>query len=150
MVLSVAVLVAIAVGQSAAQTTASVLPPGSADLIQPDDLVKLLAASKSKPDLFYVGPRFLFMQAHIRDSEYVGLASTAEGLDALRRRVGSMPKYATIVLYCGCCPWDHCPNIGPAYQELHNLGFTRVKVLYMASSFGVDWVDKGYPTQRGQ
>jgi hypothetical protein len=29
------------------------------------------------------------------------------------------------------------------------MGFTNVKVLYLASNFGVDWVDKGYPVAKG-
>jgi thiosulfate/3-mercaptopyruvate sulfurtransferase len=54
------------------------------------------------------------------------------------------------VLYCGCCPWSHCPNVHTAYQELQALGFTSVKVLYIADDFGTDWVDKGYPTAKGE
>jgi hypothetical protein len=29
------------------------------------------------------------------------------------------------------------------------MGFTNVKVLYLASNFGADWTDKGYPVERG-
>jgi thiosulfate/3-mercaptopyruvate sulfurtransferase len=58
-------------------------------------------------------------------------------------------KNRTIIVYCGCCPWEKCPNIRPAFKELQNLGFTHVKALYIASNFGVDWVDKGYPTEKG-
>ena len=149
LVLSVVLLAALA-GQGSAQFLSSTPPPGSADLVQPADLVRLLASSDAKPAMFYVGPRFLFGQAHIRGSEFIGPASTSDGLDALRRRVAAMPKNSVIVLYCGCCPWDHCPNVTPAFHELRNLGFTRVKVLYMATSFGADWVDKGFPFDRGQ
>jgi hypothetical protein len=27
------------------------------------------------------------------------------------------------------------------------MGFTNVKVLYLANNFGADWVDKGYPVE---
>ena len=30
------------------------------------------------------------------------------------------------------------------------MGFTRLKVLYIANSFGSDWVEKGYPTAKGE
>jgi hypothetical protein len=29
------------------------------------------------------------------------------------------------------------------------MGFTNVKVLYIVSNFGADWVDKGYPVAKG-
>jgi len=54
-----------------------------------------------------------------------------------------------IVLYCGCCPWNHCPNVKPAYDALQAMGFRNLKVLYIANNFGADWVDKGYPTAKG-
>jgi hypothetical protein len=30
------------------------------------------------------------------------------------------------------------------------MGFTNVKVLYIADNFGTNWVDKGYPTAKGE
>jgi len=68
----------------------------------------------------------------------------------LRKRVKSLPHTQAIVLYCGCCPWSHCPNIRPAFKELSAMGFSNVKVLYVANNFGTDWVDKGYPTVKGE
>jgi thiosulfate/3-mercaptopyruvate sulfurtransferase len=127
------------------------LPPGSPQLITPEDMVKLLQAPKGeKPVVLDVGPSLLYMQAHIPGAEYVGVASTAQGMQALRARVKALPKNTFLVLYCGCCPWSHCPNVRRAYSELHKLGFNDVKVLYIPNNFGADWVDKGYPTIRGQ
>lgn len=40
--------------------------------------------------------------------------------------------------------------MNPAYDALAKLGFTNVKVLYMANNFGADWVDKGYPIIKGE
>ncbi len=54
------------------------------------------------------------------------------------------------MLYCGCCPWDRCPNVRPAAALLTSMGFTNMKVLHIANNFGADWVAKGYPTQKGQ
>lgn len=129
----------------------SELPPGSPQLISPEEMVKLLQAPKGeKPLVLDVGPSLLYMQAHIPGAEYIGGASTPQGIQSLRTRVKALPKNTFIVLYCGCCPWGHCPNVHPAYNELHKLGFSDVKVLYIADNFGADWVDKGYPTIRGQ
>ncbi|MGA8875905.1 MAG: rhodanese-like domain-containing protein [Candidatus Korobacteraceae bacterium] len=133
------------------QTAQSALPPGSPQLITPEDLVKTLQAKKgTKPLIFNVGPYLLYVQAHIPGSEYLGAASTPHGLASLRDRVKPLSPKTFIVLYCGCCPWNHCPNVAPAYAELQKLGFSNVKVLYIANNIGMDWVDKGYPVAKGQ
>lgn len=119
-------------------------------LINPEDLVKLLQTGKEKPLMLQVGSHTLFGQAHIAGSEYVGAASTEAGLKQLRERVQSLPRNKFIVLYCGCCPWSHCPNVKPADDALSAMGFTSVKVLYIADNFGTNWVDKGYPTAKGE
>ena len=117
----------------------------------PEDLVKRLKSSSPEaPLLFQVGSHVLYAQAHIPGSEYLGAASTPAGLDQLRKRVASLPKKQFIVLYCGCCPWTRCPNEKPALDALQSLGFTNVKVLYIADNFGTDWVNKGYPTAKGE
>jgi len=127
------------------------LQPGSAQLINPEDLVQLMQSpSGQKPLILNVGPSILYMQAHIPGAEYIGATSDKQGLERLRARAKSLPHNQSIVLYCGCCPWSHCPNVRPAYNGLHALGFTNVKVLYIADNFGTDWVDKGYPTIKGQ
>jgi rhodanese-related sulfurtransferase len=142
---------AVASAQSGGQAPApSELPPGSAALIQPQELLKELQSASAKPIVLYVGPRFLYVQAHIRGAEFMGPASQPQSLDQLRKRVAALPRNSSIVLYCGCCPWHHCPNIRPAYNELRKTGFTGVKVLYLATSFGTDWVDKGYAVEKGQ
>jgi thiosulfate/3-mercaptopyruvate sulfurtransferase len=120
--------------------------------LTPEELAQLLtdkSAKTPKPLLLQVGSRLLYVQAHIPGSEYIGQGNTAEGLQNLNRRVSKLPKITFIVLYCGCCPWSHCPNVNPAYDALQKLGFTNVKVLYIANNFGADWADKGYPVARG-
>jgi rhodanese-related sulfurtransferase len=123
----------------------------AASLIQPADLASLLKNTSSmKPLILQVGFRKLYDQAHVPGSEYAGPANTPAGLQILRDRVAHLPKDASIVIYCGCCPWSRCPNIAAAYDTLQALGFTRVKVMYVADNFGTDWVDKGYPTAKDQ
>jgi hypothetical protein len=118
--------------------------------LTPEELVRVLVAESGKPLLLEVGPHMLFTQAHIPGSEYAGQGNTPAGLQHLRDRVAKVPKTSFIVLYCGCCPWSHCPNVNPAYDTLKQMGFTNVKVLYIANNFGADWVDKGYPIERGE
>ena len=120
-------------------------------LIQPEELARSVQSEKStKPLILQVGSNVLFAQAHIPGSEYAGAASTESGRQQLHTRVERLPRNKFIVLYCGCCPWNHCPNVNPAYQELRAMGFTKVKVLYIANNFGADWVDKGYPVAKGE
>jgi len=141
---AIAVLfVAQAAGQAAAIPTTR--------LINPEDLVKLLQTpGKEKPLMIQVGSHVLFSQAHIPGSEYIGPASTESGVQQLRKRVESQPRTRFIVLYCGCCPWGRCPNVKPADDALHAMGFTNVKVLYIADNFGTNWEDKGYPVAKGE
>jgi hypothetical protein len=110
----------------------------------------LRAQGAAKPLVLQVGSHLLFAQAHIPGSEYAGAGSQPAGLKQLQDRVGPLPRKTFIVLYCGCCPWERCPNIAPAYKLLHNLGFTNAKALYIANNLGTDWVDKGFPVERGR
>jgi thiosulfate/3-mercaptopyruvate sulfurtransferase len=117
--------------------------------ISPQALVKLFQDRNEKPLVIQVGSHVLYTQAHIPGSEYIGPAANQMALDKLRKRVESLPRTTLIVLYCGCCPWSHCPNVAPADQLLEGMHFTNVKVLYIANNFGADWVDKGYPVAKG-
>ena len=140
-------IMCLTVVQAAAQATAI---PASRQ-ISPEDLVKRLRNSgNEKPLMIQVGSHVLYAQAHIPGSEYIGPASTEAGLQQLRKRVESLPRTNSIILYCGCCPWSHCPNVKPADDALRSLGFSNVKVLYISDNFGTNWVDKGYPTAKGE
>jgi thiosulfate/3-mercaptopyruvate sulfurtransferase len=133
------------------QGSGSALTIPHAELIQPEALHYLLQAEGAdKPLVLQVGSHVLYAEAHIPGSDYVGAGSEAAGIQALQSLLVSRSRKQFIVLYCGCCPWNHCPNIGPAFQKLQEMGFTNVKVLYLADNFGADWVDKGYPVERGR
>ena len=122
-----------------------------AAVMQPSQLVALLRSSPGdKPMILQVGSHVLYEEAHIPGSIYAGAAGDASGIQDLRGRVQNMSRTQFVVLYCGCCPWSRCPNIEPAYALMHSLGFSHLKVLYLANNFGADWVDKGYPTVRGK
>ena len=130
--------------QSALPVAATTIP--SNQLIQPEELKTMLHSTGGvQPLILQVGSRVMFDQAHIPTSEYAGPGSREDGLSLLRDRVKMLAKSRFIVVYCGCCPWNRCPNVGGAYKALSELGFTNVKVLYIADNFGSDWVSKGYP-----
>jgi rhodanese-related sulfurtransferase len=118
-------------------------------LIQPEALVHLMQAKGTdKPLLLQVGSHLLFDEAHIAGSVYAGAGSQPAGLQQLKSMVATLSKKKPIVLYCGCCPWNRCPNLAPAYKQLSDLGFTNVKVLNLPNNLGDDWVAKGYPVER--
>ncbi len=126
-----------ALGQSAAT-----IPKDA--LVQPEALHQELQANPHAALILQVGSRMMFDQEHILGAVYAGPGSQAEGLQALRMRVEGLPRTGAIVLYCGCCPWEKCPNVAPAWALLHGMGFTQVRVLYIAQNFGADWVARGY------
>jgi len=144
-------LAALAHGANAPAETKAAASIPAIDLIEPEAFAKSLQApSAPRPLILQVGFRTLYVQAHIPGSEYAGPTGQEAGLQVLRDRVAKLAKDAPIVLYCGCCPWSRCPNIAAAYDALHGLGFSRVKVLHIPDDFGANWVDKGYPVAKGE
>jgi thiosulfate/3-mercaptopyruvate sulfurtransferase len=116
-------------------------------LVQPEAFAAELKAGTRGQLILQVGSRVLFDQAHSPGAQYAGPTARPEGLNVLGARVENLPLDKPIVLYCGCCPWIRCPNIGPAWTLLHDMGFTNVRVLYLADNFGANWVTKGYPSE---
>ena len=131
---------------------ADVAPPvPPSDLITPAQLNSQLPEVKTgKIDLIYVGFLTMYKMGHIPGSRYAGAASNAEGLAALKKLAANLPRNQQIVIYCGCCPWDDCPNIRPAFQALKEMGFSNLKVLDIPERFGDDWTAKGYPVVKGE
>lgn len=138
---SMALLLALAVAPALGQSAMTI--PQSA-LVQPAVLHQELQANPHAALILQVGSRMMFDQGHIAGSEYVGPGSRPEGLEALRARLKNLPRTNAVVLYCGCCPWDRCPNVAPAWALAHQMGFMRLRVLYLANNFGADWVARGY------
>jgi rhodanese-related sulfurtransferase len=118
--------------------------------LKPEALLHLQQIKgEEKPLILQVGSHMLFAQAHIPGSEYIGPGSQPAGIQQLQNRVSALSRKKLIVLYCGCCPLNRCPNLGPAFAKLSEMGFTNVKVLYLTDNFGTDWADKGYPVEHG-
>jgi hypothetical protein len=113
-------------------------------VIQPKDLDARLRVPGAKPAIVYVGFGAPYRAGHIPGAVFAGAASQPEGLEALKAAVNRLPRDREIVVYCGCCPWDACPNIRPALTLLRDMGFTQVKALMIPANFAADWVEHGF------
>jgi thiosulfate/3-mercaptopyruvate sulfurtransferase len=117
-------------------------PWTSSQLMAPADLAALLNNSNAKKPIVYsVGPGAL-----IKGSVDLGPAHEKENFDKLKAALGRLPKNADIVIYCGCCPFDRCPNIRPAFTLLNEMQFTHARLLNLEHNIHTDWVAKGYPS----
>ena len=85
-------------------------------LVQPKELAGQLAGHRAAVVVLQVGPNVLYRSKHIPGAIYAGPANRPEGLELLKAEAEKLPRDRDIVIYCGCCPWDHCPNIRPALE----------------------------------
>ncbi len=76
-------------------------------------------------------------------------AHPQQGLADIKQWAASLPRTTNLVIYCGCCPFERCPNIRPAFALFRDMGFIRLRVLELHTSFAVDWVDKNYAVEKG-
>jgi hypothetical protein len=119
--------------------------------VQPVDFVKELQQEKDPyPTVIYVGVKTLYEGAHIPGAAFYGPGSTEQGLAELRKFASTLPKNSDVVLYCGCCPLEKCPNLRPAFIALKDIGFARLRVLILPTSFNTDWVEQGLPVHKGE
>lgn len=101
------------------------------------------------PTVIYVGAKTLYAGGHIPGAVYRGPGATGQGVEDLKKFAASLPKNSDVVLYCGCCPLEKCPNLRPAFLALRAFGFARLRVLVLPTSFHADWAEKGYPVRKG-
>jgi hypothetical protein len=116
--------------------------PWSADqLLEPEVLAKDIGISDTvAPLIISVGPSAL-----IKGSVEIGPAQEHDNIVKLRQLLSKQPKDREIVIYCGCCPFDKCPNIRPAFALLKEMKFRDPKLLNLPHNLKVDWIDKGFP-----
>ena len=136
----------------AALLAAVVVVAAAADmaLVQPPELTAQLAGKGVRPAVFMVGPNVLYRSKHIPASVFAGPGQNAAGLAMLKAEADKLPRDREVVVYCGCCPWDRCPNVKPAVDLLKQMGFAKAKALYLATGFKADWLDKGYAADAPQ
>ena len=134
----------------AAQEKTAPDPWAAEQTISPAAFAKELADSKAgdRPTIVCVGFRNFYEGAHIPGASYHGPASTADGLDDLKKFASDLPSTTGLVIYCGCCPLVHCPNVRPAFSALVGMGFARVRLLALQQSFASDWMKPGYPVSK--
>jgi thiosulfate/3-mercaptopyruvate sulfurtransferase len=138
---SVFLFIAIASSFRHIRTGNSGEPWTSAQLEAPAYLANIINDPKAKqPLVFCVGPG-----ASIKSSIDIGPARDTANLAKFKLQLDRLPKDADIVIYCGCCPFEHCPNIRPAFMLLNLMKFTHHKLLNLEHNLKVDWIDKGYP-----
>ena len=127
----------------AAQST-SQEPWLAKQLMEPADLAKTMANPEAhQPYIFCIGPG-----AMIKNSIDIGPGKDKANLDKFKQELSKLPKDANIVIYCGCCPFDHCPNIRPAFTLLNDMKFTNHKLLDIPHNIKTDWKDHNYPVQK--
>ena len=125
-------------------------PWTAAQTVQAADLAQELTKSKTAPTVVFVGYQRLYSAGHIKGAQYHGSGGSTEGLGQLKSWASSLPRSSNLVIYCGCCPMEHCPNVRPAFAALREMGFSKVRVLILPVSFEVDWAEKGLPYDKGQ
>ncbi len=117
-------------------------PWKSSQLMEPSALATRITENKA-PLIVCIGPT-----AIIPNSVFIGMASEEDNLGKLRTFLKGVPKDKEIVIYCGCCPFEHCPNVRPAFRLLNSLGFKNHKLLNLSNNIRTDWINKGYPIKQ--
>ena len=125
-------------------------PWSASQTVKPGDLLKELSDPEKAPTVLFVGFQRLYTAGHVKGAQYHGSGGNAEGLAQIKSWAQSQPRSTNLIIYCGCCPMERCPNIRPAFAALRDLGFTKLRVLDLPTSFEVDWADKGFPYDKRQ
>ena len=110
-------------------------------LMEPALLAQNLKANKNLPVLISIGPG-----AIIPHSIDIGMTGDKGNLAKFKTELSKLPKDANVVIYCGCCPYAHCPNVRPAIAALKEAKFTNFHLLDLPQNIKTDWISKGYPT----
>lgn len=109
------------------------------ELLQPGILAQMINTNK-KVRIYNIG-----VVQDIKGAINVGAASKKESLQKFAQSIKASPKDEMIVVYCGCCPFDKCPNIRPAFQLLKAQKFSKPYLLNLSTNLQTDWISKGYP-----
>jgi len=131
-----------AIGCNKSDTTGE--PWTKEQLMEPSALAQMLNDTSAKVPLILDIGSF----GGIKNSIRIGPAREKANVEKLRQYLSNQPKDADIVIYCGCCPFNDCPNIRPAFNVLKEMEFTNAKLLNLPRNLKTDWSDKGYPMAR--
>lgn len=129
------------------QAAGSVMPADPwtpSQLMAPADLAARIQKG-NQPLTICVGPGGL-----IKGSVETGAAHDQANLDKLKALLAKEDPNREIVIYCGCCPFAHCPNVRPAFNLLMSMHFTHAYLLDLSHNIRVDWIEHGYPTKEAR
>ena len=124
------------------QSTKTLEPWSTSQLLEPKLLSYKIKNDKDLPKIVCIGPGIV-----IKNSIGIGECRYKENIEKLKSLVSSFKKDDKIVLYCGCCPFENCPNIRPAFTLMNELGFKNHKLLNIKNNIKADWIDMGYQTE---
>src|SRR5690349_16062375 len=123
-------------------------PWAKPEILDPAAVAQELQSGKT-PTILSVAFPVLYRSRHILRAIDAGPGNKPEGIELLKKAVAPLPKDADIVVYCGCCPMERCPNVRPAYRTLKEMGFTHIRVLNIPTNMHTDWYSKNYPSEPG-
>lgn len=119
-------------------------------VLEPAELAAILESpSGDPPTILCVAFPLLYRARHITNAIFAGPTAKPDGIELLKKAVAGLDKDTDLVIYCGCCPMDKCPNVRPAYSLLKEMGFTRVRILNIETNMPTDWYAKNYPSEPG-
>jgi thiosulfate/3-mercaptopyruvate sulfurtransferase len=113
----------------------------SKELTEPSALAAVLKTNKDLPVIYSVGP-----ESVIPNSIDIGMAKDEKNLANFKKQISKLSKSTNILIYCGCCPFEHCPNVRPVIALLQSMQFTNYHLLNLPHNIKIDWIAKGYPT----
>lgn len=113
------------------------------DLVKPADLAKKLNENVDLPVIYNIGPSPI-----IPHSIDIGMLNEEKNLAEFKKQISKLSRSASIVVYCGCCPYEHCPNTRPAIAMLQRMDFTNYHLLDLPNNIKTDWIAKGYPVKK--
>lgn len=111
-------------------------------LMEPKDLAAIISNGQDKPLIISIGPAGL-----IKGAISVGAVHEKENMDKFKELLSGEKTDRQIVIYCGCCPFQVCPNIRPAFKLLNDMKFTNQKLLNLPHNLKADWINYNYPME---
>ncbi len=109
-------------------------------LMEPSELANIITNKTDSVIIISVGP-FNTIPGAI----HTGMGGEKTGLAKFKTQLSTIDKNSKIVIYCGCCPYDKCPNVRPAIDVLKEMNFTNYYLLDLPRNIKINWTDKGYP-----
>lgn len=112
-------------------------------LVEPATLAATIQSGKDLPLIYCIGPGVV-----IPHSINIGMTEDKKNLEKFKEAITKLPRNSDIVIYCGCCPFERCPNVRPAIALLQQMKFTNYHLLNLPHNIKTDWISKGYPQEK--